>query len=348
MAGKPAKACQKGQGHVAIMRAFIKAPQISSPSARITRYSLYETRSLRHWTSHCSGSRPLSAWPTRRLLTACSACSSWSTDSLRYPATTTLQQVSDIKSTFLDSECGQGELWSCRLSGSRPNRSPRAYRDNSTPRHIGRGPAGHPRSVRLGSGDNKTRLYTSIRSKSPRIAVQRSTAPVLHAEVMSLLAKGSVETVFPSSERVRLLQPLLPRPQERWWSKTHPRSQTSESRPYETTIQDDYIEADPLTNMPRGLIIFAGSERCLLSHPDSPTTTGGSWDSPLREWLSNKRSFPLGLSLLPTLLRSAWVRLFPRLRKMGNSTSWITSTTGSFWPSRRTKLLSHRSVLLSH
>ncbi len=75
---------------------------------------------------------------------------------------------------------------------------------------------------------------------------------------------------FPSSERVRLLQPLLPRPQEGWWSKTHPLSQTSESRRYEMAIQDDYIEADPLTNMPRGLVLFPGSERRLLSHPDSP------------------------------------------------------------------------------
>ncbi len=95
---------------------------------------------------------------------------------------------------------------------------------------------------------------------------------------------------FPSSERVRLLQPLLPRPQEGWWSKTHPLSQTSESRRYEMAIQDDYIEADPLTNMPRGLVLFPGSERRLLSHPDSPPThthTGGSWDLPLREWLDD-------------------------------------------------------------
>ncbi len=83
--------------------------------------------------------------------------------------------------------------------------------------------------------------------------------------------------------------------------------------------------------MPRGLIIFAGSERCLLSHPDSPTTTGGSWDSPLREWLINKRSFPLGCPWLPTLLRSAWVRLFPR-RERWVFTSWITSRLAHFGP----------------
>ncbi len=71
---------------------------------------------------------------------------------------------------------------------------------------------------------------------------------------------------FPSSESVRLQQPLLPHPQEGWWSKTHSRSQKSESRPYETAVQDDYIKADPLANM----VIFAESEIRLLSRPDSP------------------------------------------------------------------------------
>ncbi len=36
-----------------------------------------------------------------------------------------------------------------------------------TPRHTGRGLAGHPRSVRVGYGDNTTRLFTPIRSKTP-------------------------------------------------------------------------------------------------------------------------------------------------------------------------------------
>ncbi len=41
-------------------------------------------------------------------------------------------------------------------------------------------------------------------------------------------------------------------------------------RPYETAVQNDHIETDPLASMPRGLVLFAGSERHLLSHPDSP------------------------------------------------------------------------------
>ncbi len=39
-------------------------------------------------------------------------------------------------------------------------------RSNPTPCHAGRGLAGHPRGVRLGYGDNKTRLLTTVRSKN--------------------------------------------------------------------------------------------------------------------------------------------------------------------------------------
>ncbi len=62
MGGKPAR---MGGAYGYIMRAFAKAPQISSPSAITTRSLLYETRSLHRWTSHRKWSRPLSARPTR-------------------------------------------------------------------------------------------------------------------------------------------------------------------------------------------------------------------------------------------------------------------------------------------
>ncbi len=78
----PLKPARMGRASGYIMRAFAKAPQISSPSATTTRSSLFETRSLRHWTSHRSGSRPLSARPTRCFSAAHSTCSSWSMDSL--------------------------------------------------------------------------------------------------------------------------------------------------------------------------------------------------------------------------------------------------------------------------
>ncbi len=73
-----------------------------------------------------------------------------------------------------------------------------------------------------------------------------------------------------SPEPVRLLQPLLPRPQERRRPATYSRSQTPESRPDEKAVQDDHLKTDPLANMPRGLVYVAGSERRILSHPDSP------------------------------------------------------------------------------
>ncbi len=91
--------------------------------------------------------------------------------------------------------------------------------------------------------------------------VQRSNAHVLQAEVLSLLAKGAVETVFPAQNESDfysryflvpkmdgVLRPILDL------------RVTSESRPYETAIQDNYIKADPLVNIPRGLVLFAGSE----------------------------------------------------------------------------------------
>ncbi len=79
---RPPKPARMGEAYGYIMRAFAKAPQISSPSVSTTRSLLYETRSLRRWTSHRSRSRPLSARPTRRFLAVRSACSSWSTNSL--------------------------------------------------------------------------------------------------------------------------------------------------------------------------------------------------------------------------------------------------------------------------
>ncbi len=73
-----------------------------------------------------------------------------------------------------------------------------------------------------------------------------------------------------SPDRVRLLQPLLPRPQKRRWPVTYSRSQTPESHPGKKVVQDDHIEADPLANMPRVLVHITGSERRLHSYPGSP------------------------------------------------------------------------------
>ncbi len=106
--------------------------------------------------------------------------------------------------------------------------------------------------------------FGAVVSKS----VQLSNAYVLHAEVMSLLVKGAVETVSQTQSESGFYSRYF-LPQEGWWSKTHSRSQTSESCSYETAVQDDHIEADAFSNMPRGLVIFTRSERRLFSHPDS-------------------------------------------------------------------------------
>ncbi len=121
----------------------------------------------------------------------------------------------------------------------------------------------------MGYGDNKTRLFTPIRSKTP--AFQRRglhLGSTLRGD--DVAGKRSHRNCPASSERVRLLQPLLPRPQEGWRSPAHPRSQTPESRPHETVVQDDHAEADPLADSHRGLVLFSRPERRILSHPDSP------------------------------------------------------------------------------
>ncbi len=125
-------------------------------------------------------------------------------------------------------------------------------------------------------GDNKTRLFTPIRSKTP--AIQRRGLHLGAGRECSLSAlrgddaagKRSHRNGFFSFERVRLLQPLLPHPQKGWRPPAHPRSQTPESRPHETAVQDDHAEADPLADSHRRLVLLSGPERCILSHPDNP------------------------------------------------------------------------------
>ncbi len=157
-------------------------------------------------------------------------------------------------------------------------------RTNPTPRYMGRGLAGHSQSVRLGFGDYKMRILTSVRSKTPAIqrhssylsAEQGCSRPALWGDEFA--GKRSCTDGSTSSERVRVLQPLLPHPQKRWQPPAHPRSQAPEPRPHETAVQDDYFETDPLANTPRGLVIFSGSERRILSHPGSPPITDDSWE----------------------------------------------------------------------
>ncbi len=128
----------------------------------------------------------------------------------------------------------------------------------------------------MGYGDNKTRLFTPIRSKTPAFqrrglhlgAGRERSRSALRGD--DVAGKRSHRNGSSSFERVRLLQPLLPRPQKGWRPPAHPRSQTPESCPHETAVQDDHAEADPLADSHRGLVLFSGPERRILSHPDSP------------------------------------------------------------------------------
>ncbi len=91
----------------------------------------------------------------------------------------------------------------------------------------------------------------------------------------SFAGKRSRRDSSASSERVRLPQPLLPHPQEVRRPSAHPQSQTTEPRPHEMAVQNDFSEADPLAYSPKGLVLFTGSEGPLVSHPLASVKRGG-------------------------------------------------------------------------
>ncbi len=196
--------------------------------------------------------------------------------------------------------------------------------------------------VNVGNDYGKTRLRIPppIRSKTtalPRCAHHHSaqrerSGPLRRGDESA--GKRSHRNRSSSPERVRLLQPLLPHPQKRRWPATYSRSQTPELRPDEKVVQDDHFETDPNANMPRGLVHVTGSERHLLSHPGSPPITDDSWDSHSKGWHINTRPCRLGCPWLPALLHDAWMRLSPLCDRWWSAYS-TTSTTGSFWLSRR-------------
>ncbi len=143
----------------------------------------------------------------------------------------------------------------------------------STPCHTGRGLAGHPRCVNVGNDYGKTRLYTPIRSKTTalpwcahhHIAQRERSSPPRRGDESA--GKRSHTICSSSPERVRLLQPLLPRPEKKRQPVTYTRSQTPELSPCEKVVQDDHFETDPTANMPRGLVHDAGSKLHVVSYP---------------------------------------------------------------------------------
>ncbi len=205
----------------------------------------------------------------------------------------------------------------------------------------------------MGYGDNKTRLFTPIRSKTP--ALQRRGLHLGAGRERSRSAlrgddaagKRSHRNGFSCFERVRLLQPLLPRPQKGRRPPAHPRSQTPESRPHEMAVQDDHAEADPLADLHRGLVLFSGPERRILSHPDSPPS----------QTILEIRLRGSGLPVHgPTLWAVSGPPYFYEVHGRGSFPSETDGNPHSQLPRRlalilaqsEVELLSHRTLILSH
>ncbi len=75
--------------------------------------------------------------------------------------------------------------------------------------------------------------------------------------------------------------------QEGWCCPNPSSISDTEPLPYETAVQDNYIEADPLENMTRGLVL-----KDVYFHIQTAFTTGDSWDLLTRKWPINTQSFP--------------------------------------------------------
>ncbi len=97
-------------------------------------------------------------------------------------------------------------------------------------------------------------------------SVQSKSAHVLRAEVKNLLAKGAVKTDAPAQSKSGLYSRYFLIPKK--GGSLRP-ILDSEPHPHETAIQNEYSETDPITNSPRRLVLFAGSDGRLLSHTDS-------------------------------------------------------------------------------
>ncbi len=181
--------------------------------------------------------------------------------------------------------------------------------------------------------------------RPPRFSGVVSTS--VHGENARVLrSKRSHRNGSSSFERVRLLQPLLPRPQKGWRPPAHPRSQTPESRPHETAVQDDHAEADPLADSHRGLVLFSGSERCILSHPDSPhhrRFLRFAFEGVAYQYTV----LPFGLPLAPRTFTKCMDAALSPLRQMGIRIlnyldDWLILAQSEV------ELLSHRTLILSH
>ncbi len=202
--------------------------------------------------------------------------------------------------------------------------------------------------VRLGYGDNKMRLFTPIRSKTPAFqrrglhlgAGRERSRSVLRGD--DVAGKRSHRNGPSSSERVRLLQPLLPHPQKGWRPPAHPRSQTPESRPHETAIQDDHAEADPLADSHRGLDLKDAYFHIQIA-PHHRRFLRFAFEGVAYQYTV----LSFGLSLAPRTFTKCMDAALSPLRQMGIRIlnyldDWLILAQSEV------ELLSHRTLLLSH
>ncbi len=191
----------------------------------------------------------------------------------------------------------------------RPNLMQPVFRAVSTSCHAGRDLTGHPRCVRVGNGYDKTRLYTPIRLKTTAVCSppQYTARTLKWCRVDESAGKRSHRNRSSSPERVRLLQPQLPRTHKRWWPATYSRSQICPGDCFMSLdLKDAYITDD-------------------------------SWDSHLKGWCINTRSSHLGCPCLPALLRDTWIRSATDGNSHPQQPRWLGHSVSS----------SHKTVLLS-
>ncbi len=134
--------------------------------------------------------------------------------------------------------------------------------------------------VSLAHAHNSTRLRDSVRQATSQ--VQRRSRDLGESSERSCLARGDCcppgkgcNRAGPSSrDEAGVLQPLLHRTQERWWSSTNPGFATPEPGPAQAPVQDADAQAYDQMHTAPGLVCSDRPEGCLLSCFDpSPTQT---------------------------------------------------------------------------